>query len=92
MQAMALNQRRERFRDPRVRKAVALCFDFEWTNRNLFYGSYQRSHSTFERSDYRAEGMPSADELALLEPLRDEDPAGSVRRSGDATGIGRFGP
>ena len=74
MQAMALNQRRERFRDLRVRKAVALCFDFEWTNRNLFYGAYQRSHSTFERSDYRAEGMPSANELALLEPLRNQVP------------------
>ena len=75
MQAMALNQRRERFRDQRVRKAVALCFDFEWTNRNLFYGLYQRSHSTFERSDYRAEGMPSVGELALLEPLRGKIPA-----------------
>jgi microcin C transport system substrate-binding protein len=74
MQAMALNQRRERFRDPRVRRAVALCFDFEWTNRNLFYGAYQRSHSTFERSDYRAEGMPSPAELALLEPLRAQIP------------------
>jgi microcin C transport system substrate-binding protein len=74
MQAMALNQRRERFRDQRVRRAVALCFDFEWTNRNLFYGAYQRSHSTFERSDYRAEGMPSPAELALLTPLRGKIP------------------
>ena len=74
MQAMALNQRRERFHDQRVRKAIALCFDFEWTNRNLFYGLYARSHSTFERSDYRAEGMPSAAELALLEPLRGKIP------------------
>jgi microcin C transport system substrate-binding protein len=74
MQATALNQRRERFRDQRVRRAIALCFDFEWTNRNLFYGAYQRSHSTFERSDYRAEGMPSPAELALLEPLRGKIP------------------
>lgn len=75
MQATALNQRRERFRDPRVRRAVALCFDFEWTNRNLFYGAYQRSQSTFETSDYRAEGLPSPAELALLEPLRGKVPA-----------------
>jgi microcin C transport system substrate-binding protein len=74
MQAMALNQRRERFRDPRVRRAIAICFDFEWTNRNLFYGVYQRSHSTFERSDYRAEGLPSPEELAILEPLRGKIP------------------
>ena len=74
MQAMALNQRRERFRDPRVRRAIALCFDFEWTNRNLFYGVYVRSHSTFEKSDYRAEGLPSPEELAILEPLRGKIP------------------
>lgn len=74
MQAWALNQRRERFRDPRVREAVGLCFDFEWTRRNLFYGSYERSDSTFERSDYKADGPPSAEELALLEPLRGQIP------------------
>ncbi|PWK68396.1 extracellular solute-binding protein [Aminobacter sp. AP02] len=74
MQATAINQRRERFRDPRVRRAMALCFDFEWTNRNLFYGAYQRSQSTFEKSTYRAEGLPSAAELALLEPFRGRIP------------------
>lgn len=74
MQAWALNQRRERFQDARVRQAVALCFDFEWTNRNLFYDAYQRSHSTFERSDYKAEGMPSEAELALLERFRGQIP------------------
>ena len=56
MQATAVNQRRERFRDPRVRRAIAMCFDFEWTQRNLFYGSYERSNSCFERSDYKADG------------------------------------
>ncbi|MBE1205702.1 extracellular solute-binding protein [Aminobacter carboxidus] len=74
MQALALNQRRARFRDPRVRQAVALCFDFEWTKRNLFYGSYERSQSTFEKSAYKAEGLPSAAELALLEPFRGRIP------------------
>ncbi|RJT38703.1 ABC transporter substrate-binding protein [Mesorhizobium waimense] len=74
MQATAVNQRREQFRDPRVRQAIALCFDFEWTRRNFFYGSYERSQSCFEKSDYRAEGMPSPQELALLEPLRDKLP------------------
>ncbi len=70
MQAVAVNQRRQRFRDPRVRQAIAMCFDFEWTNRNLFYDAYTRSQSCFERSDYKADGVPSAEELALLEPLR----------------------
>jgi microcin C transport system substrate-binding protein len=74
MQAMAINQRRERFKDVRVRRAIAMCFDFEWTRRNLFYDSYERSQSCFERSDYKAEGMPSPDELALLEPLRSQLP------------------
>ncbi len=74
MQAWALNQRRARFADVRVREAVGLCFDFEWTRRNLFYDAYDRSQSSFERSDYRAEGMPSAQELAIMEPLRDSLP------------------
>jgi len=74
MQATAVNQRRERFRDPRVRRAIAMCFDFEWTKRNIFYGSYERSNSCFERSDYKATGLPSAEELALLEPLRGRVP------------------
>lgn len=70
----AMNQRRERFRDVRVRRAIALCFDFEWTNKSLFYGLYDRSQSNFEKSDFKAAGTPSADELALLEPLRDKLP------------------
>ena len=71
MQATAINQRRERFRDARVRRAIALCFDFEWTNMALFFGLYQRSQSCFERSEFKATGLPGPDELALLEPLRD---------------------
>lgn len=74
MQATAVNQRREQFRDSRVRQAIGLCFDFEWTRRNFFYGSYERSQSCFEKSDFRAEGVPSPQELALLEPLRDKIP------------------
>jgi len=74
MQATAVNQRRAQFKDPRVRQAIALCFDFEWTRRNFFYGSYERSQSCFEKSDFRAEGLPSPQELALLEPLRDQLP------------------
>ncbi len=74
MQVWALNQRRPQFADRHVRRAIGMCFDFEWTNRNIFYDAYARSHSTFERSAYKAEGPPSADEIALLEPFRDELP------------------
>ncbi|MCO5063667.1 MAG: extracellular solute-binding protein [Rhizobiaceae bacterium] len=74
MQAVALNQRRPQFRDARVRRAIALCFDFEWSKRALFFGSYDRSQSTFENSDFKAEGKPSQEEMALLEPLRAELP------------------
>ncbi len=75
MQAWALNQRRPQFQDPRVRRAVALCFDFQWTNAKLFYGLYDRSQSCFQQSEFAAEGMPSVEELALLEPLRADIPA-----------------
>ncbi|TIX69465.1 MAG: ABC transporter substrate-binding protein, partial [Mesorhizobium sp.] len=74
MQSVALNQRRPQFRDARVRRAIANCFDFEWIRRALFFGSYERSQSNFERSDYKAEGLPSPQELALLEPFRAELP------------------
>ena len=74
-QAIALNQRRPQFRDARVRRAIALCFNFDWMKQNLFFGSYEKSQSTFEQSEFKAEGMPSTEELALLEPFRDELPA-----------------
>ncbi|TKT74970.1 extracellular solute-binding protein [Aquamicrobium sp. LC103] len=74
MQAWAINQRRARFQDPRVRRAIGMCFDFEWTNRNLFYGAYERSNSTFEKSDYKTSGAPSPEELELLETFRGRVP------------------
>jgi microcin C transport system substrate-binding protein len=74
MQAWAINARRERFADRRVREAISLCFDFEWTRQNLFYGAYTRSHSLFERSPYRAEGLPSAAERKLLDSLPGDIP------------------
>ncbi|MEO0542210.1 MAG: extracellular solute-binding protein [Pseudomonadota bacterium] len=69
MQAWAVNQRRERFKDRRIRDAIGLCFDFEWTNENLFFGIYARRHGLFGGSDYEATGAPSSDELALIERL-----------------------
>lgn len=75
MQGWAINQRRPQFKDARVRRAIALCFDFQWTNKSLFYGLYERSQSCFQQSEFVAEGLPSPEELALLEPLRDQIPA-----------------
>lgn len=73
-QCWALNQRRERFRDARVRRAINMCFDFEWTNANLLYNLRTHSDSCFEGSDYKAMGAPSPEELAILEPLRGSIP------------------
>ncbi|MGB8712783.1 MAG: extracellular solute-binding protein [Onishia taeanensis] len=75
MQAYVMNLRRETFKDPRVREAINLAFDFPWLNDNLFYGAYERTESFFENSPMAASGLPSEDELALLEPLRDQLPA-----------------
>jgi len=69
MQAWALNQRRERFADRRVRDAIALCFDFEWTNQTQFFGLYERSHSLFAGSQYEASGVPDTAETALIDRL-----------------------
>ena len=69
-QGFLINTRREKFRDPRVREALALAFDFEWMNRQLFYHSYTRMSGYFTASDFEAKGRPGPDELALLEPLR----------------------
>ncbi len=73
-QGWFINLRREKFADPRTRRALDLAFDFQWTNTNLFYGAYARTSSYFENSEMKAEGMPSEAELALLEPLRDKVP------------------
>lgn len=69
-QGFFLNMRRDKFSDPRVRQALDLAFDFEWTNKNLFYALYTRTNSFFENSAYKASGAPPAEELKLLEPLR----------------------
>ncbi len=73
-QGWFLNTRREKFKDPRVREAVGLAFDFEWTNKNVMYGSYDRTHSYFQNSDLMAIGKPAAEELVLLEPFRGKVP------------------
>jgi microcin C transport system substrate-binding protein len=74
MQAFAFNTRRPLFQDRRVREALDFLFDFEWANKNLFYGAYTRTASYFSNSDLASSGLPSAAELKLLEPLKAEIP------------------
>ncbi|MBF0446983.1 MAG: ABC transporter substrate-binding protein [Magnetococcales bacterium] len=76
MQGWIFNLRRPQFQDKRVRQALTLAFDFEWSNKNLFHDQYVRSESYFSNSEMAASGRPGPDELALLEPFRDQlDPA-----------------
>ena len=69
-QGWFFNTRREKLQDKRVREAFVYAFDFEWTNKTIMYGSYQRTHSVFQNSDMMAAGKPTPDEIALLEPFR----------------------
>lgn len=71
-QGAFFNTRREKFSDRRLRQAIGLLFDFEWTNERIFYGLYKRTQSTFQNAPYMASGLPSAAELAILEPFRDD--------------------
>ncbi|RMH48210.1 MAG: ABC transporter substrate-binding protein [Alphaproteobacteria bacterium] len=68
-QSFVMNLRRDRFSDPKVREAIGLMFNFEWSNKTLFYGLYKRINSFWENSDLAATGKPDAEELAILEPL-----------------------
>ncbi len=70
------NLRRRVFAERKVRQAIATCFDFEWSNKTLFYGIYKRTDSFFEGGPMQAEGLPSPEELALLEPVADKLPPG----------------
>lgn len=74
-QGWYFNTRREAFKDPQIREAIGLAFDFEWTNTNIMFGAYKRMTSFFENSDMKAKGPLSAEELALLQPFRDKLPA-----------------
>lgn len=74
MQAFWFNTRRPQFADKRVRQALAYAFDFEWTNKNLFYGQYARSESYFSNSELASSALPQGRELEILEAYRDRIP------------------
>ena len=70
-QSFIINLRRDKFRDIRVRKAIGLMFNFEWSNKTLFYDLYARINSFWENSDMSAEGKPSKAEMSILQSLED---------------------
>lgn len=74
MQGFVFNLRRPIFQDKRVRRAISLAFDFEWSNRNLFYNQYSRCYSFFSNSELASTGLPQGEELALLAPYRKQLP------------------
>ncbi len=73
-QGWFINTRRPKFKDRRLREALIDAFDFEWTNKTLMYGSYDRTQSVFQNSKMMASGKPGPDELAMLEPFRGKVP------------------
>ena len=75
MQAFVMNTRREVFGDIKVREALGYAFDFEWTNKNLFFGQYTRTESYFSNSELASRGLPSGEELKILNRYRDRLPA-----------------
>ncbi|SMF07513.1 microcin C transport system substrate-binding protein [Tistlia consotensis] len=75
MQAFIFNTRRPLFQDPRVREALGYAFDFEWTNKVLFFGQYTRTRSYFSNSELASRGLPEGQELEVLDRFRDQLPA-----------------
>ncbi|RKF18631.1 ABC transporter substrate-binding protein [Alginatibacterium sediminis] len=92
MQGYVFNTRKDKFSDIRVREAISLLFDFEWTNDQLFYGAYKRTNSFFAASELASSGLPEGRELKLLEAYQDQlpeqlftQPFEVNRTSGDGT-------
>lgn len=71
-QAFLFNLRKEKFKDPRVREALGMMFNFEWSNQTLFYALYARINSVWENTDMAATGLPTPEEAAILQPLVDD--------------------
>lgn len=91
-QSYVLNTRRDNFKDVRVRQALGLALDYEWMNRQMFYGAYQRVNGLFGNTDCQATGVPGPVELAFMEPWRKDIPpaafgtmAAPPRTDGDAS-------
>jgi microcin C transport system substrate-binding protein len=71
-QAFVFNLKRDQFQDPKVREAIRLMFNFEWSNETLFYGLYDRVESFWANTEMEAKGTPTPEEVAVLQPLVDQ--------------------
>ena len=89
-QGWFINTRRKKFADRRLREALNNAFDFEWTNKTVMYGCYERTVSVFQNSEMMAKDKPSAAELKLLEPFRGRVRRRSVRRAVHSAGHRRL--
>ena len=74
MQAFVMNLRRDKFQDIRIRQAISMAFDFNWTNQKIFYDQYTRSESFFSNSELASSGIPGGAELRVLDAYRDQLP------------------
>ncbi|PMH43821.1 antibiotic ABC transporter substrate-binding protein [Vibrio sp. 10N.286.49.B3] len=74
-QVFVFNTQNEIFKNPKVREALSYAMDFEWMNKNMFYDQYTRTRSYFQNTEYEAKGLPSAEELEVLTPFKDQIPA-----------------
>ena len=74
MQGFFINTRKEIFKNRTVRKALNYAFDFEWTNKILFFDQYKRTNSFFSNSDLASSGLPSEKEFELLNSFRNQLP------------------
>ncbi len=74
MQAFVMNTRRQVFKDLKLRRALAYAFDFEWSNRNLFFSQYTGTESYFSNSELASTGLPKGEELKILERYRGRIP------------------
>ncbi len=74
MQGFVFNTRRAMFQDPQVRRAFNFAFDFEWSNKNLFYGQYRRTDSYFSNTELASSGLPQGEELSILQTVKDDLP------------------
>nr|WP_328797952.1 extracellular solute-binding protein [Marinobacterium alkalitolerans] len=92
MQGFIMNTRKPLFASPKTRQALTYAFDFEWTNKNLFYNAYKRTHSYFSNSEMAADSLPTPEELEILEPVRGQVPPEvftQVYRAPETDGSGR---
>lgn len=74
MQSFVFNLQKDQFKDRRVRKALILLFDFEWSNKNLFYDAYTRTYSYFQNTEFMATGLPTGKELEILNKFKGKIP------------------